>query len=124
MKKLGDESMSQASLLSAIGDWEAEKLAKESKSAPDMAECMRVFARNGENLGQAIRYAEHLFKQQGRLHLSTIHKAKGLEWDNVYHLDPWLVRKHPDDQNKNLDYVASTRSANRLTEIDSEMIEW
>ena len=124
MKKLGNGSMNRDGMLSAIADWEAEKLAKESKSAPDMAACMRIFAGHGSTLDQAIAYADHLFKQQGRIYLSTIHKAKGLEWDNVYYLDPWLVRKNPSDQDKNLDYVASTRSRDRLTEIDSERIEW
>lgn len=124
MKKLGDGSMNRDGMLSAIADWEAEKLAKESKSAPDMAACMRIFAGHGTTLDQAIAYADHLFKQQGRIYMSTIHKAKGLEWDNVYYLDPWLVRKNPTDQDKNLDYVASTRSRNVLTEIDSERIEW
>lgn len=89
-----------------------------------MAACMRVFAGQGKDLGQAIAYADHLFKQQGQLYLSTIHKAKGLEWDTVYHLDPWMVRKNPTEQDKNLDYVASTRSANRLIEIESECITW
>lgn len=124
MKKLGPGSMPRDSLLAAIADWLAEKLAKESKSAPDMAECMKIFAERGENLDQAIAYADHIFKQQGRIYLSTIHKAKGLEWDNVYYLDPWLVRKNPSDQDKNLDYVSSTRSRNLLTEIDSDRIEW
>ena len=124
MKKLGPESMRHESLMSAIADWLAEKLAKESKSAPDMAECMRVFASHGSTLGQAISYAEHIFKQQGRLYLTTIHKAKGLEWSTVYFLDPWLVRKNADDQEKNLDYVCSTRSRDRLIEIESEGIEW
>lgn len=124
MKKLGDGSMNRPSMLAAIADWEAEKLAKESKSAPDMAACMRIFANQGSNLDQAIAYADHLFKQQGSIYLSTIHKAKGLEWEHVYFLDPWLVRKAPGEQDKNLDYVASTRSSNTLIELDSERIEW
>jgi superfamily I DNA/RNA helicase len=124
LKKLGPETMSKASLMSAIADWEAAKLEKESKSAVDMAACMRIFAEHGENLDQAVRYAEYLFKQEGQLYLSTIHKAKGLEWDTVYYLDPWMVRKNPSEQEKNLDYVASTRSRDRLIEIESDLIQW
>lgn len=124
MKKLGDGSMGRTSMLIAIAEWEADKLAKESKSASDMAACMRIFAEHGTTLDQALAYADHLFKQQGRIYLSTIHKAKGLEWERVYFLDPWLVRKNATDQDKNLDYVASTRSRHTLIEIDSERIVW
>ena len=124
MKKLGKEDLERSAVLGAIAEWEAEKLARESKTAIDHAACMRVFAEHGEDLGQAIRYAEHLFQQQGTILLTTIHKAKGLEWENVIHLDPWMVRKQPSSQNKNLDYVASTRCSNNLTEINSEAIQW
>ena len=124
MRKLGDENDSRAETLTNIQDWEDAKLERESKTAPDMAACMRIFAQHGKTLGQAITYAEHLFKQQGSIYLTTGHKAKGLEWDNVIHLDPWLVRRDPKDQDRNLDYVISTRSRNRLTEINSEQIIW
>jgi DNA helicase II / ATP-dependent DNA helicase PcrA len=124
MKKLGPSDLRQSAVFTAIAEWETTKLSRESKSAPDLANCMRVFAEHGTTLDLAIRYAEHLFAQTGTILLSTIHKAKGLEWSNVIHLDPWLVRKQPTDQNKNLDYVASTRSSDSLTEIDSGDIEW
>ncbi len=124
MKKLGPEDLRQPKVFEAIAEWEAEKLSRESKSAGDYANCMRVFAEHGTDLGQALRYAEHIFAQRGTILLSTIHKAKGLEWPNVIHLDPWLVRKHPTPQNKNLEYVASTRSSDSLTEVDSTIIEW
>lgn len=124
MKKLGDPELGRSAVLTAIDAWLAEKLAKESKTAEDIAGCMRVFAEQGTSLAQAISYAEHVFKQQGQILLTTIHKAKGLEWPNVFHLDPWLVRKHPSRQNRNLDYVCSTRSCESLTEIDSGGITW
>ena len=124
MKKLGPETLGRDGVLASISEWEADKLEKESKTAPDMAACMRVFAKQGNTLSQAIAYADHIFKQQGTILLTTGHKAKGLEWPNVIHLDPWLTRKELTAQNKNLDYVISTRSSNRLTEIDSEQIEW
>lgn len=124
MKKLGPSTLPQAGVLESIAEWEADKLEKESKTAKDMAACMRVFAKQGKNLAGAISYADHIFKQDGTILLTTGHKAKGLEWPNVIHLDPWLVRKDPHDQNKNLDYVISTRSSDRLLEIDSDFIEW
>jgi superfamily I DNA/RNA helicase len=94
-----------------------------------MAECMRVFAAMGKELGQALIYAEDIFKRRGPITLTTGHKAKGLEYDNVIHIDPHLVRTNPagrpaSDQDRNLDYVISTRSKNLLTEVTSEQIEW
>jgi ATP-dependent exoDNAse (exonuclease V) beta subunit len=122
MEKLGDTSMSQSQVLGAIDEWLGLKLAKESKTALDTAECMRVFARTGNNLGQAIAYAEHLFKQQGTIQLMTGHKSKGLEFPLVYHLDPQIIGDGPQD--KNLRYVIQTRSSNEYFEIASEAVEW
>lgn len=120
LRKLGDVDMSKSSLLSAIEGWRAERLARQAKSAEDIADCMKVFAGFGDTLGQAISYAEHLFKQTGKIRLMTGHKAKGLEWPTVYHLDPWLCRS--DEQDLNLRYVISTRAMETLYEIDSRGI--
>jgi len=122
MKKLGDESMDRDSLLAAIEDWRAEKLAKESKGADDLADCMKVFASHATSLAQAIAYAEHLFAQKGTIRCLTGHKSKGLEFPTVYHLDPWLVGDN--EQDKNLRYVIQTRSLDRYYEIDSRDIQW
>lgn len=120
MRKLGPDSMLKASVMSAVDGWLAERLAKESKTAEDMAACMKVFAEFGSTLGQAISYAEHLFGQKGTIRLLTGHKAKGLEFDTVFHLDPWLIGD--DEQELNLKYVIQTRSANRYYEIDGAKI--
>lgn len=124
MRKLGPTTLRRVEVCAAIDDWLEAKLAGESKTAEDMAECMRIFAMHGVDLEQAIAYAEHLFRQEGSITLTTGHKAKGLEWDTVFHLDPWLVRKQPTEQAKNLDYVISTRSSNTLVELNSDNIEW
>lgn len=122
MKKLGPSDLSRAQLRSAIFDWEARKTANDSKTVKDMAQCMLIFAQHGDSLGQAISYAEHLFKQHGSIRLLTGHKSKGLEFDCVYHLDQFLC--DDSDQDLNLRYVISTRSANRLVEINSDQVKW
>lgn len=122
MKKLGPEACSRQAFLDAIAEWEAEKLAKESTSAPDLAECMRVFTRISDGKAQAIAYAEHLFAQKGSIQLLTGHKAKGLEFETVFHLDSWLLDHN--DQDNNLSYVISTRSKDKLYEIESSRIKW
>lgn len=117
MERLGDESMSQTETLSAIDHWQSIRESADSKSGADTAECMRVFARHGRTLGQAIAYARHLFAQSGQTKFLTGHKAKGLEWEHVYHLDNHLLRDH--GQDPNLRYVIDTRTKDRLTYINS-----
>lgn len=124
MRKLGEPTLSRSATVAAIAAWLEAKIEAGSTTAGDLADCMRVFASHGDSLGQAISYAEHLFAQKGSIKLLTIHKSKGLEFPTVYHLDPWLVRKDPDEQDQNLDYVATTRSMSHLYEIDSRRIEW
>lgn len=122
MKKLGSEEMTQAQTLLAIDTWLEERLEREAKNAVDMAECMRVFARQTSSLSSAMAYASHLFQQKGNIRLLTGHKSKGLEFDDVIHLDPQLLSST--EQDKNLSYVISTRSKNKLTEISSDAIKW
>jgi hypothetical protein len=122
MRKLGDDSLSRTSTLSAIDGWEEKKLAMQSSTASDIADCMRVFARNGNSLGAALAYASSLFKQKGTIQLLTGHKAKGLEWDVVYHLDSHLIRQG--EQEDNLRGVISTRAKQELWEINSADIRW
>lgn len=122
MKKLGDAGMSRTALLAEIEFWREERLIAGSKSASDLADCMRVFAEHGDTLGSAISYAEHIFAQRGAIALLTIHKSKGLEFDNVYLLDQHLMDDR--EQDLNLKYVAITRSKNNLNFIDSSGILW
>ncbi len=122
MRRLGEESLSRGGVNAAIAEWQMEREAKESTTAKDLADCMRVFASHGATLGQAVAYAEHLFKQTGSIKLLTGHKAKGLEFEAVYHLDPFLIRK--DEQDLNLRYVIQTRSMDQYYEVDGSIIQW
>jgi DNA helicase-2/ATP-dependent DNA helicase PcrA len=120
MKKLGPPGLPREGLLSAISDWLYDKLERESTTAEDLAGCMVVFAKRGHNLSEAVAYAEDLFAQRGELTLTTGHKAKGLEWPVVYHLDPWLIKDG--EQELNLRYVIQTRAQEEYYELDSRDI--
>lgn len=117
MRKLGNGDEKRGEVLGLIEQWKQSKIEKGSKIAIDIAECMAVFASHGEDLDQAIRYAEHLFNQKGSIQLMTGHKSKGLEFDNVYFLNSYLCTD--EEQDLNLKYVIQTRSKDRLYEIDS-----
>lgn len=117
MKKLGNEMTPKAEVVEAIELWRQEKVLAGSKSANDLADCMLVLAEHGDRLTTMLSYAEHIFKQVGTIRLLTGHKSKGLEFENVYFLDPELLR--PDEQDLNLRYVIQTRSQNKLTTLDS-----
>lgn len=121
LKGLGDGNLSRTAALGAIQDWLAAKQEKQSKTAEDMAACMEVFVKMSSTLGQAVSYAEHLFAQEGKIQFMTGHKSKGLEFDHVVHIDPWIIKNG--EQDKNLRYVIQTRSKNYYCEVDSVRIE-
>lgn len=126
LRKLGDPNMKKEQVHEAIISWEDTQIAKarEARKASirDRAECLRVFADFGATLNEAIAYAEHLFSATGTISLMTGHKAKGLEFDFVFWLDPWRIPSRyareaaeaGDDrqlqQELNLKYVIQTRA--------------
>ena len=124
LQKIGRDGDSSDTLVAKIEEWREEKLRTANNIATinDTAECLKIFATWGSDLWQAIKYAEHIMSQRGSIQLTTGHKAKGREWDTVYHLDPFLCRD--DDQDRNLKYVISTRAKDSLYEIEGTNIQW
>jgi DNA helicase II / ATP-dependent DNA helicase PcrA len=130
LKKLGPEDMNNEACNKAIDTWLNERLArrKGEAAARDKADCLRVFVDIGGSLSGAIAYADSLFRQTGPIQLLSGHKSKGLEWDDVYHLDPWRIPSEwahgPDEQEQelNIRYVIETRAKRSLTLIDMEAL--
>lgn len=128
LRRLGDDGMKQSAVLVAIDKWEGERLGKSKNKAAviDKADCLRVFAGFGETLSQAVAYADHLFRSKGPVQLLSGHKAKGLEWETVYHLDPWRIpskwAETPEErtQERNLEYVITTRAKQNLFFVTME----
>jgi superfamily I DNA/RNA helicase len=78
------------------------------------------------NVGTLIQSIESMFSDSnGCLMLCTIHKAKGLEWQKVFILDPdrmpskWARQAWQKQQETNLQYVAVTRAKSELVYIQS-----
>lgn len=122
MSKFGSNDLRQHEVMERIDAWEAAQCAKTKKRAhgriADQAECMRVFAREGETLANALTYAQHVATLHSRLKLMTGHKSKGLEFNHVYFLDEHLVSSEAQDPN--IRYVIQTRAKEYLTYIRSE----
>lgn len=115
---------SEASLAKANG--------KDAKIAgiEDRAECLLAVLDSAsvKTSGELRSALERLFaRDTGRVTLSTIHRAKGLEWDVVLHLDPFRIpsrfaQGNPAQlqQEMNLKYVAETRTKSVLIEANLE----
>lgn len=121
MKKFGKPDMGAPIVMTCIDEWVEQKLKKTRTAGKvhDQAACLRIFARQGETLGDAIAYAEHLFASQGPILLMTGHKSKGLEFDTVFFLDEQLINLE-EQQERNLKYVIQTRAKKQLFMVNTD----
>lgn len=117
MKKFGPASMTKPQVYDAIQAWaEAERRKEKPEGViEDRMECLFVLC-SAPTLGESITQAEILFKREGHIQLLSAHKAKGLEWETVYILDPWRMPSkwakpgtEAFEQELNTRYVAETR---------------
>lgn len=135
-KKISGTTIEQ--VYNSIKSWE---LAEQTKAANDLeklsriediAESLRAICTVGQikSAGDLQSTLDNLFDRKGgSILLSSIHKAKGLEWDTVYFLDPDRIpskyatraaEANPDclwmvGQENNLAYIAITRAKKTLT---------
>lgn len=144
LKKICPEDKTPGDIIAgAIADWSEREVSlarangKEERVAgiQDRAESlMACLEGSGARDAQELRTViQQLFdKTTGQVTLSSIHKAKGLEWHTVVHLDPWRIpSKYAKkaaaegdnsqlEQEWNLLYVAETRTKNTLIEANLE----
>ena len=91
----------------------------QAHSLEDKYECIRIFATKASTVGGIIAEIKRVFdgNEKGEIMLSTVHKAKGLEADNVYILATERM-PHPKATNMqeemNICYVAITRAKKNL----------
>jgi hypothetical protein len=131
MKKLGPPSMTKAETANALHAWLQAEINKNKSAAIayEKFDCLDILCSHpaASNLGQAIAFAEDLFKRSGPIQLLSGHKAKGLEWDTVFHLDSWRVPSkfakegtEEYEQELNTKYVIETRFKKEMYFIDIE----
>jgi DNA helicase-2/ATP-dependent DNA helicase PcrA len=93
----------------------------------DKCECVRTFAANAESIDALHDQIKSMFADKSHaVTLSTIHKAKGLEWNKVFILNRWLMpskwatQPWQQRQEAHLQYVAITRAKLDLVYITTE----
>lgn len=140
-KVLPDDEMLAPECVQTVEQWRQSQVAlanangQEEKVANlhDQAECLLAVIEGARaETASAIRwYLKELFERQsGHVVISTIHRAKGLEYDCVLHLDSWRIpSKHAMQnpvqmqQERNLLYVCETRTKRLLIEANLEDFE-
>lgn len=141
-----NDDTSVVECMSLINDWATHEtnLArandKEEKVAAitDRAECLIAVCESAgiADAGGLRNALRQLFDcEVGKVTLSTGHRAKGLEWDFVLHLDPWRLPSRyarqalqagnpfPMEQEMNLRYVIETRTKHTLVLASLEGFE-
>lgn len=127
-------------LLGRLDAWQAREVAKcgerEDKIAAveDRCECVRVMcdglAPDAYNIDSLCEEIEDMFQDKGAtaktVTFSSIHKSKGMEWDQVHILDAhklpsaWARREWQKVQEVNCAYVAVTRAKSSLVLLRAE----
>jgi len=129
LKKLGPLEMNEVQMQTAISDWMRKELrrAKREETVYEKAECLQVLIEGHHSLNSAIMAAEALFKREGPIQLMSGHKAKGLEYDIVYHLDAWRIPSRfakpgteEMEQELNVKYVIESRFKRELYLVNME----
>jgi len=141
-----DDGMPIVQVIGQVQEWKESEKAKALAEGhddrigvlADRAECLLAVAESSGvvDAGGLRTALEKLFsRDHGRITLASIHKAKGLEWNVVLHLDPWRI---PSKQAKkaaaegderqliqewNLKYVLETRTKHTLLTANLEDFE-
>lgn len=122
--------------LEAYRDREVAKLHQLNRDASadalnDRVETLFVLMEGCQIIDEVIIKINQMFQdtdgtQKKTITLSTVHKAKGREWDRVYILgwkeympSKWATMPWQQDQERNLQYVAITRSKGELIFLEA-----
>ena len=127
-----DEFLSR---LSRWADREIERRPARKHSVLDKRDALAALAEHHQTVGAIRKHIDRLYvneddeRKTAEFSLSTIHKAKGREWDRVGFLDAhlipgrWAKQDWEIEQEHNLAYVGVTRAKQELVYLDSEMIQ-
>lgn len=101
------------------------KSERKKTAIEDKAECLLMVLETCPDAKALRKALETIFQNtSGQVELTTAHRAKGLEWDTVIHLDPFRVPSkkatsvHAIQQERNIAYVTDTRTRDLLVEAN------
>jgi DNA helicase-2/ATP-dependent DNA helicase PcrA len=122
--------------LRAWADREIERRPARQPAVRDKLGAIGALATQHSTISSILKHLDNLYvnEQDGKrrpaeFQISTIHKAKGREWDRVGFLDPhlipakWAKKDWERQAERNLAYVATTRAKNELVYLNSELIQ-
>jgi superfamily I DNA/RNA helicase len=128
-EKLGPETMTQKEVYDAIDRWEATI----NSIKPERLLRLRIVLSASESLlpkeeteKKLLDMLSTYFATSGPIKLLSGHKSKGLEWPTVFHLDPHRCKPRntqtPEEreQERNIEYVITTRAKEHLWLVNSE----
>ncbi len=131
----GKRSKTIDELRPKLDKWQQRQIAKadrdEAKIAAiqDRVDCINILAAGLETIKELIDAIEAIFSDaQGGTKLATVHKAKGLEAPRVFILNPdlmpskWARQEWQQEQERNLQYVATTRALETLVYLPIEIV--
>lgn len=118
-------------LLRSLDDWEAKEVAKCQKrkqvekeaETRDKAEVVRAIAEGADSIKDVYDVMDRLFVEEGSdpgILLSSVHKAKGLEWERVFLIEDTFRTTNIEEQN--IRYVAITRAKTHLYLVQGKLV--
>ena len=118
------KKMEEKDFETAIQEWSvhAKKVNKNREKVDEIENTLRMLAKEVKTVKAASAYLRQIIQKKGSPLLSTVHKAKGREWDTVTILDDYLFDYTKNPQDFNLEYVATTRARFNLFYVDSRKI--
>lgn len=130
----GSARSSMPDFLAKLSKWELDQTERAAASLQraeekvevirDKVDALRALAENAKDLNELYHRLEQVFSgvSSGRcIVLSSVHKAKGLEWDNVFLLTDTFTGWGGKEQD-NIRYVAITRAKSTLTWVGGEPV--
>lgn len=133
-KKLNARSVPD--FLKRVSNWENRQIARAKtlknkdariQAVEDQAATLKAVAEDATGISEVLNRLDRLFQdtrvgERPQVVLSSVHKAKGLEWDRVFCLAD-TFRNHIDGEEANIRYVAYTRAKQELILLRGEESE-
>lgn len=139
IKKITKKNLKSTAFVDRLLGWSQREIQRKPQNThriTDKRDAIMAIAAIKPDRDSIIAHLERLYPdpkskdyRPAEIHLSSIHKAKGLEWDQVAILDPQLMpskyatKAEERQQEQNLSYVAVTRAKRDLRYINSDCIE-